>query len=94
MYTMGGKISDRNKIGIRKWWGLTGAEEPVKGVEGKEAGARLKSLFTLCYRLFLDEDGEPWNNFKHSGDMIIFVLENRFGMDESVLGENGSKENS
>lgn len=50
-------------------WG----RRPVKGVEVKEAGARLKSLFTLCYRLFLDEDGEPWNSFKHSGDMIRFV---------------------
>lgn len=49
-------------------WG----RRPVMGVEGKEAGARLKSLFTLCYRLFLGGDGEPWHNFKHSCDMIRF----------------------
>ena len=65
-----------------------------RGVEGKEAGARPKSLFTLCYRLFLDGDGEPWKNFKHSVDMIRFVLENLFWMDGFVLGENGSRETS
>lgn len=71
-------------------WG----RRPVTGVEGKEAGARLKSLFTLCYRLFLGGGGEQWNNFKHSCDMIRFVSENLFGIDEFVLGENGSRENS
>lgn len=53
-------------------------QKACSGVEGKEAGTRPKSLSTLCYRLFLGGDREPWKNFKHSGDMSRFVLENIF----------------
>lgn len=66
-------------------WG----RRPVKGVEGKAQ----KSVYPML-QAFSRRGWEPWNNFKHSNDMIRLVLENLFGMDEFVLGENGSKENS